>query len=326
MADLDFLTRRSVGDGHLSGYRVLVLADSTVLEPAAAKTIESWVRSGGTLLAADSAGEVVGSRLYDHSAWRKRILVDAPAGGEIAALSACAARHRRTGCSRSAPTKTNAGWRATGTAASRREWPEIAGATMRWSGAKCGLLLPAARDRSHPAIEPFRAASGAWHERNRLGANGQPLAVIRRAGKQELELRVPASLLGPRMLMRLEFSLAAWQPSHHHPGSGDRRWLGFSLRQVEIVRHGTNDPPAPAELAMAVDHKPLEAATRAVALGRTVYLKGCGAEEIGAVLASLLGTSVDGRLDGRFATVTSDGVLWLDQNPPRIWAESGGGR
>ncbi len=126
-------------------------------------------------------------------------------------------------------------------------------------------------------------------------------------------------------MARLEFSAAAWRPSQQEPGSRDLRRLGFSLRLVVVLRGGTTEPPAPAELTLAVDQKRLEAATRNLGRGRTVFLKGRGAEEVAAVLASLLGAPVDGKLDGRFATVTPDGVLWFEQTQPRIW-ESARGR
>lgn len=327
VTDLDFVTRRSVRDGHLKDHRLLVLARSPVLEPAAAEAIESWVRSGGTLLAVAAAGETLGSRLYDNSAWRKRILVDPPPDGDIAApaLRGAAPAHwvLKVGG------RTDERW-LTGDWNGReqgREWPGIPGATMRWSGAKCGVLLPAQPGGDHTLRLSVSVPPQAMGKRGiGLRINGQPLAVIRQAGKQDLQFRLPVSLLGPGTLTRLEFSVEAWQPSRHHPGSDDARWLGFSLRQVEIVRDGTSEPPAPAELTMALDEKRLEAMIRPFGKGRTVFLRGRRAEEVVVVIAALLGRPMDGQLDGRFATVTADGVLWFNQNQPRIWEEGGAPR
>lgn len=79
VTDMDFVTRRSVADGHLRGHQLLVLAESPVLEPRAAAAIEAWVKSGGTLLAIAAPEKLPGSRLYDQSAWRTRLLAAQPA-------------------------------------------------------------------------------------------------------------------------------------------------------------------------------------------------------------------------------------------------------
>ena len=78
-ADLDFMTRRSVADGYLRGHRLLVLAESPVLELPAAAAIETWVRDGGALVVIAAKDELPGSRLYDQTAWRDRLLVARPA-------------------------------------------------------------------------------------------------------------------------------------------------------------------------------------------------------------------------------------------------------
>jgi len=324
-ADLDFVTRQSVRDGHLKNHRLLVLGESPVLEPAAAEAIESWVRAGGTLLAVAAASEESpGSRLYDNSAWQKRMLVDAPPAGEIAvpAVRGTAPAHWVLKVGSETDERWLVGdWNGREPA---QQWPEIAGATMRWSGRRCGILLPVQPGANHivrlslstPPLALGKAGIA-------VRANRQPVAAIRKEGKQEIEFRLASELLGPRTVARLEFEALVWRPSQHEPGSHDSRWLGFSLRQVEVIRSGTNEPPAPAELTLAVDQDRVQAATRLVGQGRTVFLKGRGADEVAAVLASLLGTPVDGQLDGRYATLTSDGILWFDQTHSRIWKRAG---
>ncbi|MDD4102754.1 MAG: beta-galactosidase [Kiritimatiellae bacterium] len=79
-SDLDLVTRRSLADGHLRDYSVLVLAESAVLEPESAKAIEKWVRKGGQLIAATRPDETLGGRLYDHSDWRARLFAEAEPG------------------------------------------------------------------------------------------------------------------------------------------------------------------------------------------------------------------------------------------------------
>ncbi len=64
--------------------------------------------------------------------------------------------------------------------------------------------------------------------------------------------------------------------------------------------------------------------TRRIGAGRTVYLAGLlpDAEAVARVIAALLpGGSPDGKLDGRFATQTSTGVLWFEARCGRLWLE-----
>jgi hypothetical protein len=321
VADLDFVTRRSVSDGHLKSHHVLVLAASPVLEPQAAGAIEAWVREGGTLLALAAAGEgAPGTRLYDNKAWRLRLLADAPSDGEIASptLKGAAPAHWVLEVGSETDERWLIGdWNGRERA---REWPELPGATMRWSSGRSGVLVPVQPGAEHIirlSLSAPRLALGTGGIAVR--ANGQPLGVIRQPGKQDVEFRLSAELAGKRTVARLEFSTHAWQPSQHEPAIGDSRWLGFSLRQVEVLRRGTGEPPAPAEWTMAVHEKRLQAITRKVGRGSTVYLDGHGSGEVAAVLSALLSNPVDGQVDGRFATVTADGVLWFDQNNPRIW-------
>ena len=90
ITDLDFVTRRSVADGFLRNHRLLVLPESTVLEPKAAAAIETWVKDGGALMVITEKEEPTGSRLYDLSAWRDRMLVAKPAT-ELSPMAAKAA-------------------------------------------------------------------------------------------------------------------------------------------------------------------------------------------------------------------------------------------
>ncbi len=161
-----------------------------MLEPAAAEAIESWVRAGGTLLAVAAAREGLGSRLYDNSAWRARNLADAPPGGEIAvpSLRGAAPAHwvLKVG------TEPDQRW-LTGDWNGRepaREWPEVPGATMRWSGGRSGVLLPVQAGADHIVRLSLSAPPLALGQRGiGVRVNGQSVAVIRQPGKQES--RVP---------------------------------------------------------------------------------------------------------------------------------------
>jgi len=70
LVDHDYVTRQSVTDGALQHYRVLILAESPVLEPRVAAAIEHWVEAGGVLIAVDPN---TGTRLYDNTVWQTRL-------------------------------------------------------------------------------------------------------------------------------------------------------------------------------------------------------------------------------------------------------------
>ena len=317
--DLDFVTRLSLADGHLSGYSVLVLTSSTVLEPESAQAIEKWVRKGGILVAATRPGETLGGRLYDHAAWRSRLFADAAApGGELLmpVLDGEAPAHwaLRVG------SREDEGWLA-GDWSNREaghEWPELPAATMRWSGARPGIWLPVTPGADHTVRLGLSVPGLA------LGAsgiavtvNGQPVGRIAKAGRQECSFAVPAAVLGTNPVARLELAVTPWKPSDQKPASSDTRSLGVSVRQVDVLRAGAEQAAAAAaSLRMMPDRVRLAPLTRTLGSGVTIFLKGLADDE--KLIAGVLPAVTDGRIDGRFATETSEGVLWFDANEARI--------
>ena len=321
-ADLDFVTRRSAIDGRLSAYRTLVLADSPVLEPEVAGSLEAWVREGGTLIAATRPREALGGRLYDNTAWRTRMFTSAEPTIEPARLTLAGAAPSHwvfklgsEGDQRWLTGEWNG--REAG-----HDWGEIPGATMRWSSARCGVLLPLQPGVAHTvrlslSVPALAGARGGI----RVRLDGEPLGLIASNGKQDLTFQVPARRSGTGLVARLDFIANGWKPSEHSVGSQDSRVLGFSLRQVEVIRSGADrDPPTEATLRYEMNRAGLEPLTRFVGKGRTVMLKGRAADTatIAMLAASMSGAPVDGQIDGRFATVTDSGVLWLDWYAPRI--------
>ena len=317
-ADIDFVTRRSAIDGHLRQYRVLVLAESAVLEPEAAEAIEAWVRNGGALVAATALGETLGGRLYDHAAWRARLFSSATPEGELLApaLTGDAPPHWIL----SVGGESDEPW-LTGDWHGREKAGE--NSTMRWSGADCGVLLPVKPGVDH-TLRLVVSAPGRALGQDGIGlrVNGEPVGAIRESARQVWEFPLPARLLGGESLARLQFSAGTWKPSDLEPGNGDERALGFSLRQVEVIRAGGESEPATAAaVRFALDPRRLRALTQTVGQGRTIFLPGLAAdtELVAAVFASALSAPVDGRIDGRYATETGSGVLWFDAKAARIW-------
>ena len=95
--DHDLVTRLSIADGALRGYRTLVLAGTEVLEPRSARAIERWVHRGGVLVAVTRSGETPGGRLYDNARWRKALLVPAAACTDLLVPHAGYARDSAAG-------------------------------------------------------------------------------------------------------------------------------------------------------------------------------------------------------------------------------------
>lgn len=315
--DLDFVTRRSLADGHLSGYKVLVLGASPVLEPASAEAIEKWVRKGGTLIAATRPGETLGGRLYDQSAWRQRLFADAPPAGKLLRPSlegAAPARWVLRVGSREDEGWVDGDWNGL---EKGHEWSEIPDATMRWSGARPAVWLPVTPGAEHTvslSLSVPGLALGATGVA--VSVNGQPVGRIKKAGRQEAAFAVPAALLGTNALALLELSVTTWRPSSH--GSTDGRDLGVSVRLVEVVRSGAErQPAAAASLGRVVDPARLAPLTRAVSKGKTIFLQGLADDE--KLIAGLLPGATDGRLDRRYVTTMDDGALWLDADEARIW-------
>jgi len=322
-ADLDLITRHSLNDGCLSEYAVLLLPESPVLEPDSAKAMEKWVRRGGILIAATRPDESLGGRLYDDAEWLGRMFAEAAPTGVLL----------RTVLDGEAPlhwalqigSDEDEGW-LTGDwnthELGREWWHEFPGATMRWSGARPGVRMPV-----HPGVDHTLRLSISV-PRVSLGAqgiavtvNGCPIGRITAPGRQRCTFAVPAAVLGTNDVAMLECAVTPWKPSDHQSGSTDTRDLGVSVRQVEIFRAGEeNTMTAGASLRTVVNRASLAPLTRTVGRGRTLFLKGKADDVrlVASVLMDALPGLPDGRLDGKFATETEDGVLWIDTASARI--------
>ena len=193
---------------------------------------------------------------------------------------------------------------------------------MRWSGARCGVLIPVRPGAGHTVRLSLSIPGARWTERHQCCAfDGKALNTIAQPGRQEFDLRLPARPSSSGLVARLEFHASGWKPSETQAGSRDERELGFSLRQVEVYRDGAKqDAPAEATLGYEAVAAALQSLTRSVGAGRTILLRGESADPttVAVVVASVTPGLPDGQLDGRFATLTESGVLWFDGNSPRI--------
>lgn len=327
LVDVDFVTRLTVSDGALRGHRVLVMAEAPVLEPKAAATIESWVRRGGVLIATTRSGETLGSRLYNNEAWRARLLADATDCAALLkpALDGEAPAHWILDVGGDGDGAWLFGdWHGGEKLSSK--------ATMRWSGARPGVYLPVKPGNDYTLrLTAGIPGHGIADEGNEVRVNGRVIGKIEKAGSQTCEFRVPAAALDNEPVARLEIAVKTWKPSE--PGTKDTRTLGISVSRIELIRAGAEQSaPTTASLRLALDKQRLAALTRRVGKGWTVFLPSLAgdAKSLTAALSELLRETpaylpgveplgpADGRMDGRFATMIPDGVLWFEPAGARI--------
>jgi Beta-galactosidase len=326
LTDLDFVTRLSVTDGALRGHRLLVIAEALVLEPKAAAVMESWVRRGGVLVAAGRPGETVGGRLHANEGWRARLL--AGTADDTGLLKPVLAGD--------APAR----WVLDVGRAGDDMWlwgdwshgEHLPTHTMRWSGTRPGVYLPV-KPGSDYTLRLTADAPGysIAADGDEVRINGRIIGRITKSGAQTCEWHVPAAVLGSEPVARLEVAVKPWKPSDH--GATDPRTLGISVRRIELIHTGAEQAaPAAATLRYALDPQRLAPLTRHIGKGWTVFFPALAgdASAFARALESLLSDTpsylagveplapADGRLDGKFATVTDDGVLRYDPTGPDI--------
>ncbi|MFA7002694.1 MAG: alpha-amylase family protein [Verrucomicrobiia bacterium] len=321
LLDVDFVTRLTVTDGALRGHRLLVLAEAPVLEPKATAAIERWVRGGGVLIATTRAGETLGGRLHDNKAWRAKLLADA---GDCTDLL-------KPVLDGNAPAR----WILDVGGDGDDRWlfgdwhgreRMSATATMCWSGARPGVYLPVKPDANYTLrLTAGVPGHGIASDGNEVRVNGRVIGRITKAGSQTFDLRVPAAALGNEPVARLEIAARTWKPSDH--GTKDSRTLGINVSRIELIRAGAEQAvPVATSLRFVPDKQRLAPLTRRVGKGWTVFLPGLASDGLifSPTLESLLRETpaylpgveplalADGRMDGKFATVTDEGVLWYD--------------
>ncbi|MEI7728978.1 MAG: alpha-amylase family protein [Verrucomicrobiota bacterium] len=322
VTDLDFLTRRTVNDGFLRGCRMLILPPCPVLEPDVAEKIAAWVRQGGTLVAITSGDGELGARLYDLETWRSQLFVAAPAIRSALlkpALAGTAPAHWQLELGRNDDGQWLFGdWQGQEMG---REWQQIPDARKRWTGSRPGVLLPTVSGAAYTlrlaaSVPRYVTAKGPVQ----VYVNGQLVGQIEKEGQKEFTFAVGASVVGTEPLARLELSLNTWKPSALGQGT-DNRDLGIAVRQISWVRAGAETQPAgKAQLKQVLDLNGLAALTRKVGSGQTILLSGSAGERdlVARVVAHCLPNCPDGKVDGRYRTLTAEGELWYDAKAGKI--------
>ena len=323
LTDFDMVTRQSVADGGLRGLRALVLLESPVLEPKAAAAIEQWVRDGGILIAADRRDAQLASRLYDGADWRGRLMTQTESTGDLVRLELDGPvpdRWRMQVGTHADGPWLQGDWyhREAG-----GEFPDIPGATKRWSGARPRVLLPTAPGVSYTLrLVAHVAGHSVAAEGNEVLVNGAVVGRLGHAGSRIYEFPLSATILSQSPAI-LEFHMRTWSPKAVGQGGDDRR-LGVALHSVELIRQGKESAAeGVAALRYELEPEAFRSHVRKVGAGWTVYLPGLSGqgETLVQVLAALLGRTGehlsgaaalaphDGQADGVYTTVVEGGVL-----------------
>ena len=324
-ADLDLVTRYSLDNGCLSEYDALLLPESPVLDPKSAKAIEKWVKKGGTLIAATRPGNTLGGRLYDNAEWRSRMFAEAVPAGALyrTVLDGEAPAHWTLQVGSDEDEEWLTGdWNNREKA---REWRnEFPAATMRWTGARPGVRLPVRPGTDHTLRLSLSVPGLALGAKGiAVTVNGKPVGSIKKSGRQNCTFSLPASALGNNNVAMLELAVTPWKPSEQKKGNKDARTLGVSVRQVEVFRNGEEKTkPATASLKNVVNREALTPLTRTIGKGKTIFLqeKADDLQVLASVLSDTMPKLPDGRIDGKFATETEDGILWFDAIGVRIYS------
>lgn len=343
ITDYHIVTRTSVADGALKGIRVLILAESTALEPAAAAAIESWVREGGILIAANRTNEALASRLFDNRLWRERLFTVAESASPLSLEPRLAGPapaswtlHVGSGQDRD---HLFGNWHAPEKAT---EWPDgrFPESKRRWTGASAGIYLPACPGtaynlRIHAYLSGLSLKDAAPTD-NAVLLNDQLAGHLHLTRPGITEFDIPAAWVGASSIARLQFAIKTWNPSQH--GSTDQRNLGLMVHRIDWIRTGTPEATQ-ASLTVPIELGPeaesVRRLSRRVGDGCTLLLPGAADEPVhlARVLAACFSHSgdtfpdlprldpADGRLDTRYATSFNDGVLWFESKEARIhWA------
>ena len=101
---------------------------------------------------------------------------------------------------------------------------------------------------------------------------------------------------------------------------------GCRLYDLAAWRERMLAPAAPCDGLLSghvLNPHKLAKLSRTIGKGRTVYLAGLlpDAEMVARIVAALLPGAPDGKLDGRFATQTPEGVLWYEARSGRLWLD-----
>lgn len=285
--DVEFLDRTTMGSALAEGIVALAVAGAPYAERQEAERLRQWVESGHILVGLPTRdGGLLATPEGDTSV-PDGLFVPEPPAGSLETLGLDVDAPGASALHVGAPDDDRAllgQWHGRETGP---EWPAIAGATKRWSGARCGFLLPVRPGEPATLTLSAMLTEHSLNGPNRVLVNGQPVGDLTEAGTHDFRFAVPAQVIGASPVARVELEITTWRPSDH--GMDDGRDLGLAVRLVEVRADGY-EGPAVADVGI---RRTLNEATllatcvRRVGKGATVLLPPSAASDgvLGQVLA-----------------------------------------
>jgi len=333
--DVEFLDRLTIASTSAMDLAVVTLAGCPYIEPDEAAGLRDWVAQGHVLVAL---------------APREGLFFITPEGDTAARdelFATPSARHDPIRVSLAGPPPRrfrllvgSAGddawllgdWHGRETGP---EWPDIPGATKRWSQARAGAWMPI--DPSQDAVLTIDACLGehSLTGPNRVLVNGTEVGRLDKAGIATYRLAVPRAVLGGANVAEVSFEMTTWRPLDY--GMGDARDLGVALRMLDLCTAGAeNEEPGTATIRLDVDAERVRAeCVRRVGSGATVLVPygSKGPDGLAAVVELALRDPASLGLPGGpvslpttdatgvFATELPDGWLYLNTGDQAVTVE-----
>ncbi len=324
--DIHFLDRATLGTDLAGTVTAMGLVGAPFAEVQEIERLRRWVEDGHILVGVPSEGDDLLRTPEGSDAGTRELFADEPAARGLARVTLEGdpppAFRLAVGAADDESFLLGEWWgREPG-----GEWPEIAGATKRWSGGRCGFWLP---------VQPNRAASLRIaalltdHSRkgpNRLWVNGVPLGGFPEPSEGTFEFAIPAEVIGDGTVVKVELEIATWRPIDY--GMDDGRALGLAVREVEIRSEGYDGPAEErAAVRQGLDTDALRAhGVKRLGSGATILLP--AGSEVDGVLGQVLVCAVEHpewfapgltgvrvpypEADQLYVTEVDDGVLVLN--------------
>lgn len=327
--DLAFVDRTLVGEAMPAEVRVLAIAAAPWIEQPEARAIERWVEAGHIVVAAPDTDGLLMRTPEGSDTERDALFARPPAGLSLMRVSLAGDPPRRftllVGQGDDADYLFGDwfGHEAGG------EWPDVPGATKRWSGAKPGVFLPIAADGDAVLTLDACLSGHSVPGPNRVLVNGQPVGEMDRVGCATYSFPVPRAILAGQPVARVTFELKTWRPVDY--GMNDRRDLGVALRTIEIAQVGHEwDAADHARVVTSLDADMLIThCAKRIGQGATVVLPAdlealdglaqavvLALERPGIFAPGLTGAPVPfAEADGMFVTQTPQGLLLFNSAP-----------
>ena len=322
--DSYLVDRATLGAEGVRDMRVLALAAAPYAEPEETAALAKWVQQGGLLVAQAGAQGSLLQTPEGSEAERDALFARPPTGARLLrnVLVGAPPRHFRLEIG-----KGNDGdylfgdWN--GQEPPSGLFPNIPGATKRWSGARPGICVPCNPEADATLILEAHLTGYSVPGVNRVFVNGQQIGLIEKVGTQTLRFPVPKALLAGRPLAEVTFEITTFDPTKH--GNQDARTLGLAVASVEMCSPGAeNEAPVRTALRVEMDWTQVANCLRRLGQGATLIVPDATPLALSEAVVQALTHSerlIPGRkglalpntdTDGVFPTQVEGGVLWYN--------------